>query len=144
MRVCSFKIANLLLSKKIVIYSSNGYSLNNIEYFKPRQDCESIAKFGDVIYDYENCEYYDSTSYRSIINAPYICQIFDWLREKKNIIITINANVGADNRPLITYCYNIIYINGDKFINKFAGKKMFDDIYNCAEESIEFVLNEII
>lgn len=144
MKTCSFKIANLLLSKKIVIYSSNGYSLNNIEYFKPRQDFESIAKFGDVIYDYENCEFDDSTFYKSIINAPYICQIFDWLREKKNIIITIEPCIGTNNNSLIMYHYNIININKDKVINKFVGKKMFDDFYKCAEESIEFVLNEII
>lgn len=75
MKRCSFEIAKFLDEKGINIPSKDIYALEDISYFPPRHDDEHYAKIGDLIRDYDNCEYLELED--TVEKKRYLCSVFN-------------------------------------------------------------------
>ena len=137
MKVCSFEIAKTLDEKGISIPSKDIYTLEDISYFPPRRDDEHFAKIGDLIRDYDNCEYLENSE-KIGIYAPYLIDILNWLAVNKQIYVSINwiPYNGTNNSKVCTY-----HIEWTKYIRTFDCE---GNIFFSYEDAIEAAIKEIL
>ena len=129
MKVCSFEIAKILEEKNINIPSKDIYALENIEYFPPRHDDVHYAKPGDLIRDFDNCEYSKCSDGKKGIYAPYLIDILNWLYLNKKIYVSIIWHSYLDDVKCCIYRIECsCYLNTDT-INK--------EIFMSYEDAIE-------
>lgn len=137
MKVCSFEVAKILDEKNINILSKDIYALENIAYFPPRHDDEHYAKYGDLIRDFDNCEYLENSG-KIGIYAPYLIDILNWLAVNKQIYVSINwvPYNGTSKNKVCTY-----HIEWTKYIQTFDYEK---NIFFSYEDAIEAAVKEIL
>lgn len=136
MKVCSFEIAKILDEKGINISSKDIYALDDIAYFPPRHDDEHYAKYGDLIRDFDNCEYLKCSDGKIGIYAPYLMDILNWIYLDKQIYVSIIWSPYIDDVKCCTYrieCrryFNTDVINRERFMDY--------------EDAIEAAIKEIL
>lgn len=140
MKRCSFEIAKFLDEKGINIPSKDIYALEDISYFPPRHDDEHYAKIGDLIRDYDNCEYLEleDTVEKKGIYAPYLMDILNWLALNKQIYVSINWTSYNGTTKSKACTYNIEYT---KYISTYEAEK---ELFFSYEDAIEAAIKEIL
>lgn len=138
MKVCSFEIAKILDEKNINIPSKDKYTLEDISYFPPRHDDEHYAKIGDLIRDYDNCEFLKDSNDEKGIYAPYLIDILNWFALNKQIYVSIIWNPYNGTTKSKTCTYNIEYT---RYINTYETKK---ESFFSYEDAIEAAIKEIL
>lgn len=103
MKVCSFEIAKILDEKNINIPSKDIYALEDIEYFPPRHDDAHYAKPGDLIRNFDNCEFLENSSGKTGIYAPYLMDILNWIYLNKQIYVSIIWSTYLDDVKCCIY-----------------------------------------
>lgn len=82
--------------------------------------------------------------YLPTIASPTISQVLKWLREQKKIYIVIAVNPTLSTKYKIAYYYQIYFNSTGVGSDYYECEQLYAQWEDCAEDSIEYVLDNLI
>lgn len=109
-----------------------------------------LAKTTNTEYKYEEGEYRDwneeceKAVYNAVMSAPTLSQVYDWLRENKNMKIWVEPVRSIEMKEIETTKYNFAFWHGMLWISDTEIYKNSSQTYNDSMESIvSFALKKL-
>ena len=98
----------------------------------------SFEVCGNGDYDFLNSK----NKYR--VASPTISQVLKWLREEEKIYIVIAVNPTLSTKDKIAYYYQIYFNSTGVGSDYYESEQWYAQWEDCAEDSIEYVLDNLI